>query len=88
MSDQQGAAPAEQGPVIYKGLAGVPVDYTAVSKVNPETNSLQAKERGLAREPPDALVGSRSSAFPFRGRRPTLWQRWRSSGACSWSPDC
>ncbi|RZS63355.1 citrate synthase/2-methylcitrate synthase [Agromyces ramosus] len=40
MSDQQGAVPAEQGPVIYKGLAGVPVDYTAVSKVNPETNSL------------------------------------------------
>lgn len=25
---------------IYKGLAGVPVDYTAISKVNPETNSL------------------------------------------------
>ena len=25
---------------ISKGLAGVPVDYTAVSKVNPETNSL------------------------------------------------
>ena len=25
---------------IYKGLAGVPVDYTAVSKVNAETNSL------------------------------------------------
>ncbi|MCU1480276.1 MAG: citrate synthase/methylcitrate synthase [Subtercola sp.] len=25
---------------IYKGLAGVVVDYTAVSKVNPETNSL------------------------------------------------
>ncbi len=40
MSDQQEAAPAEQGPVIYKGLAGVPVDYTAVSKVSPETNSL------------------------------------------------
>jgi 2-methylcitrate synthase len=35
MSDQQGAAP-----VIYKGLAGVPVDYTAVSKVNSDTNSL------------------------------------------------
>jgi citrate synthase/2-methylcitrate synthase len=36
MSDQhQGAAP-----VIYKGLAGVPVDYTAVSKVNPDSNSL------------------------------------------------
>ena len=40
MSDQQGAAPAEQGPVIYKGLAGVPVDYTAISKVNSDTNSL------------------------------------------------
>lgn len=25
---------------IYKGLAGIPVDYTAISKVNPETNSL------------------------------------------------
>ncbi|WP_157007167.1 bifunctional 2-methylcitrate synthase/citrate synthase [Agromyces laixinhei] len=35
MSEQQGAAPA-----IYKGLAGVPVDYTAISKVNPESNSL------------------------------------------------
>ncbi|RXZ73245.1 bifunctional 2-methylcitrate synthase/citrate synthase [Agromyces albus] len=35
MSDQQGAEP-----VIYKGLAGVPVDYTAVSKVNSDTNSL------------------------------------------------
>ena len=35
MSDQQGAAP-----VIYKGLAGVPVDYTAVSMVNSDTNSL------------------------------------------------
>jgi 2-methylcitrate synthase/citrate synthase II len=30
----------EQAPEIYKGLAGVPVDYTAISKVNPETNSL------------------------------------------------
>ena len=27
-------------PVVYKGLAGVPVDYTAISKVDPETNSL------------------------------------------------
>lgn len=35
MSDQHGAAP-----VIYKGLAGVPVDYTAVSMVNSDTNSL------------------------------------------------
>jgi 2-methylcitrate synthase len=25
---------------IYKGLAGVPVDYTAISKVNPDSNSL------------------------------------------------
>ena len=25
---------------IYKGLAGVPVDTTAISKVNAETNSL------------------------------------------------
>ncbi|MGO7983593.1 citrate/2-methylcitrate synthase, partial [Rhizobium johnstonii] len=25
---------------IYKGLAGVPVDYTAISKVNADTNSL------------------------------------------------
>src|SRR6478752_308886 len=30
----------QQAPAIYKGLAGVPVDYTAISKVNPETNSL------------------------------------------------
>jgi 2-methylcitrate synthase/citrate synthase II len=29
-----------RGPEIHKGLAGVVVDYTAVSKVNPETNSL------------------------------------------------
>src|SRR5215204_1192600 len=36
MSDQQQGA----APVIYKGLAGVPVDYTAISKVNSETNSL------------------------------------------------
>ncbi|AUZ86978.1 2-methylcitrate synthase [Arthrobacter agilis] len=28
------------GPEIHKGLAGVVVDYTAISKVNPETNSL------------------------------------------------
>ncbi|MEO6199688.1 MAG: bifunctional 2-methylcitrate synthase/citrate synthase, partial [Cryobacterium sp.] len=25
---------------VFKGLAGVPVDYTAISKVNSETNSL------------------------------------------------
>jgi 2-methylcitrate synthase/citrate synthase II len=31
---------SENKPEIYKGLAGVPVDYTAISKVNPESNSL------------------------------------------------
>jgi 2-methylcitrate synthase/citrate synthase II len=31
---------SENQPEIYKGLAGVPVDYTAISKVNPESNSL------------------------------------------------
>ena len=31
---------SEKKPEIYKGLAGVPVDYTAISKVNPESNSL------------------------------------------------
>ncbi|AMB59953.1 bifunctional 2-methylcitrate synthase/citrate synthase [Microterricola viridarii] len=30
----------DETPTIYKGLAGVPVDFTAISKVNPETNSL------------------------------------------------
>ncbi|KQW04936.1 citrate synthase [Leifsonia sp. Root4] len=34
------AKPESAVPEIYKGLAGVPVDYTAISKVNPETNSL------------------------------------------------
>ena len=29
-----------EAPEIYKGLAGVPVDYTAISRVNPETNTL------------------------------------------------
>ncbi|MEF3402835.1 bifunctional 2-methylcitrate synthase/citrate synthase [Agromyces sp. CCNWLW203] len=36
MAEQEIAVPPE----IYKGLAGVPVDYTAISKVNPESNSL------------------------------------------------
>ena len=31
---------SENKPEIFKGLAGVPVDYTAISKVNPESNSL------------------------------------------------
>lgn len=31
---------SENEPTIYKGLAGVMVDNTAISKVNPETNSL------------------------------------------------
>ena len=30
----------DEQPTIFKGLAGVPVDYTAISKVNAETNSL------------------------------------------------
>lgn len=29
-----------QTPEVHKGLAGVPVDYTAISSVNPESNSL------------------------------------------------
>ncbi|WP_401000161.1 bifunctional 2-methylcitrate synthase/citrate synthase [Agromyces sp. GXQ0307] len=37
MSEQ---TPQAATPKIYKGLAGVPVDVTAISKVNPETNSL------------------------------------------------
>ncbi|WP_353815242.1 bifunctional 2-methylcitrate synthase/citrate synthase [Agromyces sp. SYSU T00266] len=37
MSEQ---TPQPETPKIYKGLAGVPVDVTAISKVNPETNSL------------------------------------------------
>ncbi|WP_353829304.1 bifunctional 2-methylcitrate synthase/citrate synthase [Agromyces sp. SYSU T0242] len=37
MSEQ---TPQTDAPQIYKGLAGVHVDYTAISKVNPETNSL------------------------------------------------
>jgi len=37
MSEQ---TPQTETPKIYKGLAGVPVDVTAISKVNPETNSL------------------------------------------------
>ncbi|GAA4067650.1 bifunctional 2-methylcitrate synthase/citrate synthase [Agromyces indicus] len=37
---QETTAAAAFQPQIFKGLAGVPVDYTAISKVNPETNSL------------------------------------------------
>ncbi len=43
MAEQSTAPEPESAPptpLIYKGLAGVPVDYTAVSKVNPDTNSL------------------------------------------------
>ena len=43
MSDIQTTSPssaAGNAPVIYKGLAGVVVDTTAISKVNPDTNSL------------------------------------------------
>ncbi|MCZ9309261.1 bifunctional 2-methylcitrate synthase/citrate synthase [Corynebacterium uberis] len=34
------ATPAADEPKVYKGLAGVVADYTAISKVVPETNSL------------------------------------------------
>ncbi|MRX44033.1 bifunctional 2-methylcitrate synthase/citrate synthase [Agromyces kandeliae] len=37
MSEQ---TPQSETPKIYKGLAGVPVDVTAISKVNPDSNSL------------------------------------------------
>ncbi|TYQ14239.1 UNVERIFIED_ORG: citrate synthase [Gordonia westfalica J30] len=37
---EAGAAEAVETPTIYKGLAGVVVDTTAISKVVPETNSL------------------------------------------------
>jgi 2-methylcitrate synthase len=36
----QTAVSETAGQEIYKGLAGVPVDYTAISKVNSDTNSL------------------------------------------------
>ena len=39
MNDVKQAETA-QAETIYKGLAGVPVDYTAISKVNSDTNSL------------------------------------------------
>jgi 2-methylcitrate synthase len=40
MSDVQARSDQPKQPEIYKGLAGVPVDYTAISKVNSDTNSL------------------------------------------------
>jgi citrate synthase/2-methylcitrate synthase len=41
MSENQSENQGEnQGPTIHKGLAGVVVDTTAISSVNPETNSL------------------------------------------------
>ena len=46
-------------PVIYKGLAGVTVDYTAVSKVMPETNSLTY--RGMRCRISLRTAGSRKS---------------------------
>jgi 2-methylcitrate synthase/citrate synthase II len=39
-TSQETTAGAAFQPQIFKGLAGVPVDYTAISKVNPESNSL------------------------------------------------
>ncbi len=43
MTDEKQAETAQANttePTIYKGLAGVPVDYTAISMVNSDTNSL------------------------------------------------
>ncbi|MDQ1605883.1 MAG: hypothetical protein QOJ18_250 [Microbacteriaceae bacterium] len=40
MTDPASTDPASTEPTIHKGLAGVVVDYTAISKVNPDTNSL------------------------------------------------
>jgi 2-methylcitrate synthase len=40
VTDQVSTDPATTEPTVHKGLAGVVVDYTAISKVNPETNSL------------------------------------------------
>ncbi|MDQ1526007.1 MAG: hypothetical protein QOG18_620 [Microbacteriaceae bacterium] len=40
MTDPASTDPTTTEPTVHKGLAGVVVDYTAISKVNPETNSL------------------------------------------------
>ena len=78
---------------IKKGLAGVVVDYTAVSKVNPDTNSLLY--RGYPVQELAAklqLRGSRLPALERRAahpgaaggvhgagtRRPCRWTRWSS----------
>jgi citrate synthase/2-methylcitrate synthase len=39
-TDQASSEPTSTEPTVHKGLAGVVVDYTAISKVNPDTNSL------------------------------------------------
>ena len=85
MSDQQGAAPAEQGPVIYKGLAGVPVDYTAISKVNPDTNSLLY--RGYPVQELAASVHLRGGRLPALVRRaPRRHPAGRVRGARALAP--
>jgi citrate synthase/2-methylcitrate synthase len=40
MSDPATTDPTTTEPALHKGLAGVYVDYTGISKVNPDTNSL------------------------------------------------
>ena len=52
---------------IYKGLAGVTVDHTAISKVNPETNSL------LYRGYP---VQELAATQPFEAVVYLLWHRY------------
>jgi 2-methylcitrate synthase len=39
-TDPASTDPVSTEPTVHKGLAGVVVDYTAISKVNPDTNSL------------------------------------------------
>ena len=57
----------EQIPTIYKGLAGVVVDTTAISKVVPETNSLTY--RGYAVQDLAANLQLRRSCAPALVRR-------------------
>ena len=66
---------------IKKGLAGVVVDYTAVSKVNPDTNSLLY--RGYPVQELAAKCSFEEVAFLlWNGELPTP-ESWRSSPSAS-----
>ena len=84
---------------IKKGLAGVVVDYTAVSKVNPETNSLlyrgypvqELAARCSFEEVAYLLWNGELPSWPNspRGKGPAApWTRWssRSSTPCPQHP--